>query len=278
MKFTIPVLALFIVSRCDAFAPTPFGRVAPITSSRVEVGETALNLFGRKTKKFNADAKVKKDTVITEEEVRALFSLWNSALATGDSRIVASRYTKSPVLLPTVSDTPRTDFDSVKDYFDAFLLKEPQGKIVEGYISIGDNWASDTGIYEFTMGKTGDKVKARYTYMYVQEDGIWKIQHHHSSVMPEENIIGVSISENEVKGLFNLWNDALATLDPKKVADRYAKNSVLLPTVSDTPRTNYAAIEDYFTNFLKLKPQGEILESNVVMGINWAQDCGKYLM
>jgi uncharacterized protein (TIGR02246 family) len=96
--------------------------------------------------------------------------------------------------------------------------------------------------------------------------------------MPEENIIGVSISENEVKGLFNLWNDALATLDPKKVADRYAKNSVLLPTVSDTPRTNYAAIEDYFTNFLKLKPQGEILESNVVMGINWAQDCGKYLM
>jgi hypothetical protein len=33
-------------------------------------------------------------TDITEKEVRALFELWNSALATGDSRIVASRYTK----------------------------------------------------------------------------------------------------------------------------------------------------------------------------------------
>ena len=34
---------------------------------------------------------------------------------------------KSPVLLPTVSDQPRTNYDSVKDYFDTFLLKKPQG-------------------------------------------------------------------------------------------------------------------------------------------------------
>lgn len=73
-------------------------------------------------------AEVTPTGVITEKEVRALFELWNSALATGDSRIVADRYIKKPVLLPTVSDTPRTDFDSVKDYFDAFLKKKPQGK------------------------------------------------------------------------------------------------------------------------------------------------------
>ena len=239
---------------------------------------------------------VEDEPVVTETEVRSLFSVWNDALATGDSAKVASLYSKNPVLLPTVSDVPRTDFDSVKDYFDAFLLKEPQGEILEGHITIGDGWANDSGIYEFTMGTTGDKVKARYTYLYVleeveqkpNEDGEidedaeveyeWKIQHHHSSVMPEE-IIAASqedISEQGVKDLFHLWNDALATLDPKKVADRYAKTSVLLPTVSDIPRTDYDAIEDYFTNFLKLEPQGEILESNVVKGLNWAQDCGEY--
>ena len=38
-------------------------------------------------------------TDITEEEVRALFDLWNSALATGDSRIVASCYTKVSYVL-----------------------------------------------------------------------------------------------------------------------------------------------------------------------------------
>ena len=224
--------------------------------------------------KINAKAMVKDEHDISEEEVRALFSLWNSALATGDSNIVASRYTESPVLLPTVSDTPRTDFAGVKDYFDAFLLKEPRGEIIEGYIKIGSGWASDSGIYLFTMGN-GDTVRARYTFNYVIEDGIWKIQHHHSSVMPEENILGKAITEEEVKGLFSLWNDALATEDPRKVANRYAKKGVLLPTVSDVPRTDYAGIEDYFTHFLKNKPSGEILQSNVVIGMNWAQDCGK---
>ena len=125
------------------------------------------------------------------------------------------------------------------------------------------------------MGTTGDKVKARYTYLYVQEDGVWKIQHHHSSMMPEEYILGKKITEDGVRALFNLWNDALLTLDPKKVANRYAKKGVLLPTVSDIPRTDYAGIQDYFVHFLKLKPKGEILESNVLVGNNWAQDCGK---
>jgi uncharacterized protein (TIGR02246 family) len=234
-----------------------------------------MNLFGRnKGKSINSKAAVDGD--ITPKEVRALFELWNAALATGDSRIVASRYTKSPVLLPTVSDQPRTDFDSVNDYFETFLKKKPQGKIIDGTINIGDGWASDAGIYEFTMGATGDKVKARYTYNYVKEDGIWKIQHHHSSVMPEEIAMGKPITDDEVRSLFHLWNDALATLDPKKVASRYAKSGVLLPTVSDTPRTNFNEIEDYFVNFLKLKPQGKILESYVTKGNNWCQDVGIY--
>ena len=108
------------------------------------------------------------------------------------------------------------------------------------------------------MGATGKKVKGRYTYVYVYEDGEWKINHHHSSVLPEGIVTAQPITEKEVRGLFNLWNDALATLDPKKVANRYASKGVLLPTVSDVPRTDYPGIEDYFTNFLKLKPQGKV--------------------
>ncbi|KAL7476246.1 hypothetical protein ACHAW6_002125, partial [Cyclotella cf. meneghiniana] len=286
MKFTSAALLFASIFDASAFAPSP--ALSQVTRSVVNPElfrftpcarpSSELNLFGsrwRETHRINSLAKVK-DTRITEKEVRALFEVWNSALATGDSRIVASRYTKNPVLLPTVSDEPRTDFDSVKDYFDSFLLKKPQGKIIDGKINIGDTWASDTGIYEFTMGATGDKVKARYTYNYVKEDGIWKIQHHHSSVMPENIDMGKPITEDEVRGLFSLWNNALATLDPKVVALRYAKKGVLLPTVSDTPRTNFAEIEDYFVNFLKLKPQGKILESFVTVGKNWCKDVGIY--
>jgi len=148
---------------------------------------------------------------ISEGQVRALFYLWNDALATGDSRIVAKRYSEEPLLLPTVSDKPRTDYDTIKDYFDNFLKLEPQGIILEGHIIIGNGWARDAGIYEFSMGATGDKVKARYTFVYVYENGQWKISHHHSSVMPEASKSSgpVTVTEDQIRNLFYLWNDAL---------------------------------------------------------------------
>jgi len=286
------IVAILSSNNASAFVPSTSTNafVIPSTTSKKNVGMFVSPVMPTTTLFEKASAVLEKEDVETEtvasssattaaiskDEVRALFSLWNDALATGDSRIVAKRYADEPVLLPTVSDVPRTDFDSVKDYFDAFLLKEPQGTIVEGYVKIGENWCSDTGIYEFTMGATGDKVKARYSFVYVYEDGQWKISHHHSSVMPEEIAMGKSITEDEVRSLFSLWNDALATDDPREVADRYSRKGVLLPTVSDTPRTDYFAIVDYFKAFLKKKPQGTILESNVQIGHNWCQDAGIY--
>ena len=247
------------------------------TDGEVKVVEATNGESKAVAPKGPQNVSTKKGEKITEKQVRSLFSLWDASLATGDSRMVAARYhSEGAVLLPTVSDVPRTDFDSIKDYFDAFLLKQPSGEILEGNISIGDSWASDVGIYEFTMGATGDKVKGRYSYFYEPDaDGNWKIKHHHSSVMPEEVIMGKAISDQEVRDLFGLWNDALATLDPKQVALRYAKEAVLLPTVSDTPRTDFRKTEDYFINFLKLEPQGKILESHVSKGNNWCQDVGK---
>jgi uncharacterized protein (TIGR02246 family) len=153
---------------------------------------------------------------------------------------------------------------------------KPQGEILESYVKIGDGWAQDNGIYEFTLGATGAKVKARYTYVYTKEGGEWKISHHHSSQMPEGIVDAQPIEEQEVENLFHLWNDALATLDPATVAKRYSKNAVLLPTVSDVPRDTKEKITDYFVNFLKVKPQGEILESFVTVGANWCMDNGIY--
>ena len=178
---------------------------------------------------------------------------------------------------PPLSDVPRNDAAGIEDYFVHFLKNQPQGEILQGEIYIGTNcnWAQDAGIYEFTMGATGAKVKGRYTYVYVFEDGEWKISQHHSSVMPESGK-PKDISVEEVKNLFQLWNSALATEDPDAVAKRYSKEAVLLPTVSDVPRTNYELIKDYFVHFLKKKPEGKIIESHVKMGHNWCQDVGIY--
>ena len=217
---------------------------------------------------------------ISEKEVQGLFSLWNDALATLDSDQVAKRYSKNALLLPTVSDVPRNDYESIKDYFNNFLKSKPQGTILESYVQIGEcgKMAQDNGLYEFTLGATGAKVKGRYTFSYILEDDEWKISHHHSSQMPEEIMPkGQQISSQETRDLFNLWNDALATLDPKQVAARYSKDAILLPTVSDEARTTPEGIEDYFTNFLKSKPQG-IIKSGVTISDtpNWCKDAGIY--
>lgn len=271
--------ALFVASALSATGAAAF--VVPVnTNHRVsplviggEASTTSLNLFGLFRKSDTIE--IPPPASISEGQVRSLFYLWNDALATGDSRIVAKRYSSDPILLPTVSDEPRTDFDSIKDYFDNFLKLKPQGIILDGKIKIGHNWAKDAGIYEFTMGTTGARVKARYSFVYVFENGQWKIAHHHSSTMPESSK-GKQIEADQVKNLFFLWNDALDTLDSQTVTNRYAKNAVLLPTVSDTPRTNAAEIKNYFDNFLKLKPQGVILESHVLVGDNWCKDVGIY--
>jgi uncharacterized protein (TIGR02246 family) len=123
---------------------------------------------------------------ITKEHVRGFFNLWSYALSTGNSSKVTDCYANEAVLLPTISDTPRTTREQIEDYFDAFILRKPQGVITEGHVTIGVNWAQDAGAYEFTMGDDGSTVKARYSFIYVFEDGAWKISHHHSSVMPEE--------------------------------------------------------------------------------------------
>jgi SnoaL-like domain len=82
---------------------------------------------------------------------------------------------------------------------------------ITSYVQIGTNWCKDSGIYEFTMGSTGAKVKARYTFVYVYEDGQWKIAHHHSSQMPEAiQPKQPVLNDREVRGLFNVsvWKEA----------------------------------------------------------------------
>lgn len=71
------------------------------------------------------------------------------------------------------------------------------------------------------------------------------------------------MSVNEITALFDEWNSALQTGDPKQVAALYENNAILLPTVSNQVRHNPAEIEDYFVNFLAKGPMGKIDEANV---------------
>ncbi|MFF5147766.1 SgcJ/EcaC family oxidoreductase [Streptomyces sp. NPDC013157] len=84
-------------------------------------------------------------------------------------------------------------------------------------------------------------------------------------------------SKKQIAGLFDRWNAALRTGDPEKVADLYAKDAVLLPTVSNRIRTDRAGIVDYFERFLQNKPVGKKVETIVnVLDTDSAVDTGIY--
>ncbi|MEU9050451.1 SgcJ/EcaC family oxidoreductase [Streptomyces sp. NPDC048384] len=84
-------------------------------------------------------------------------------------------------------------------------------------------------------------------------------------------------SKKQIAGLFDQWNRTLQTGDPEKVADLYASDAVLLPTVSNQVRADHAAIVDYFEHFLANKPVGKKIETHInVLDNNSVIDAGTY--
>jgi uncharacterized protein (TIGR02246 family) len=120
--------------------------------------------------------------------VAALFDDWNFSLSSLDANKVAQRYWPDAVLLPTVSNTPRTNPAAISDYFEHFLAKRPRGHVESRAIQSGCNLAVDMGTYTFSLMDdkgTTTEMAARYTFVYQYREGAWKILHHHSSAMPE---------------------------------------------------------------------------------------------
>ncbi|HEY9017805.1 SgcJ/EcaC family oxidoreductase [Thiomicrospira sp.] len=91
-----------------------------------------------------------------------------------------------------------------------------------------------------------------------------------------ENSFCAPVDEKLAADLFDKWNAALKTRNPKAVAALYAEDAVLLPTVSNLARTNLAEIEDYFAHFLEKSPVGTIVQRNVKKGCNKITDAGIY--
>lgn len=82
--------------------------------------------------------------------------------------------------------------------------------------------------------------------------------------------------EKEIEGLFDRWNGALQTRDPRKVVALYAEKSVLLPTLSDKPRLTPDEKEEYFRHFLEQQPSARIDFRQIEIGEDMAVDSGIY--
>jgi len=84
------------------------------------------------------------------------------------------------------------------------------------------------------------------------------------------------VQPQDISQLFSRWNASLQSGKPSEVVKNYAEDAILLPTASNKVRHNHREIQDYFDQFLALKPVGQIVESDVKTFCNVAIDSGIY--
>ena len=80
---------------------------------------------------------------------------------------------------------------------------------------------------------------------------------------PSMEGVHVEMTNEDITSLFDEWNSALQTGNPKNVAALYEDTAILLPTMSNKVRHNHDEIEDYFVQFLAKSPEGKIDEANI---------------
>jgi uncharacterized protein (TIGR02246 family) len=119
-----------------------------------------------------------------EAPIATLFDKWNEALKSKNLKQVVNLYAIDGILLPTLSNRVRHNHEEIEDYFIHFLAKGPIGSILESNIRLFDDLAINSGIYSFSF-EDGSSAEARYTFVYRQTEGSWKIVEHHSSLLPE---------------------------------------------------------------------------------------------
>ena len=96
------------------------------------------------------------------------------------------------------------------------------------------------------------------------------------SAQPAPQAACSPLDERQVEGLFESWNQALATGDPAQVAHLYGDHALLLPTLSSELRETPEAITDYFNSFLARHPSGSVTHRQIRLGCNGAVDAGTY--
>lgn len=130
---------------------------------------------------------------ISENMVKELWKGWADSLSTNPEEVSEQYWNHDSILLPTLSNKIRSTKEEKINYFEHFLQKKPVASIDQDFVALGCNTAQYNGIYSFqlTDPETSEvsTAMARFTYVFTtgQNEGAkenWKIETHHSSLMP----------------------------------------------------------------------------------------------
>jgi uncharacterized protein (TIGR02246 family) len=123
-----------------------------------------------------------------KEDAYPAIERWALAFNSGDVEKTVACYTPDALVLGTASPSLASKPDDLRAYFGAAAAAKFQVKLGESSaIVLSNDAVAFTGFYEFSRVKDGEQIviPARFTFVVVKRDGVWKIVHHHSSTRPK---------------------------------------------------------------------------------------------
>jgi uncharacterized protein (TIGR02246 family) len=123
------------------------------------------------------------------EDAYAGVERWSEAFNSGDADQIVRMYTIDALVLGTPSPGMILRPDDLRAYFKAAAAAKLQVKLGDhSAVALAKDAVAIAGFYDFSrLAADGQPVvvPARFSFVMVKKDGIWKIAHHHSSVRPK---------------------------------------------------------------------------------------------
>lgn len=125
-----------------------------------------------------------------QEEILNLLQTWLSGVKNGVTDKIVSCYSKNAALWGSITHRLRCDEQGIRNYFNEFISSEKHDLEVSfSEIEINEiaGMPVVSGVYVFTWKDNDGKkmaMPARYTFVLNNRNGKWKIEDHHSSLLP----------------------------------------------------------------------------------------------
>lgn len=122
-----------------------------------------------------------------EQRVKDAASGWVAAYNSRDPARIVAYYEKDAVFWGTTSSKIRTTPEQILEYFkDAPKRPDARVAIVDQEVRVAGDMAFSAGTYTFSDTRDGKPVTnpSRFTFVFRNRDGQWRLVHHHSSRMP----------------------------------------------------------------------------------------------
>ncbi len=119
------------------------------------------------------------------KQVPTILSDWASSIRANNSSEMVNFYTQNAVLVGTYSQPLEVGLEQIREYFEMFLDRDSIScKILDNVNQEFADVIISSGVYEFKVD--GQKVVARYSYVFKMINNRFRIVNHHSSELVAE--------------------------------------------------------------------------------------------